>query len=62
MRCIPPATTAAGRGFSECITPGSVQVEALERLTDYMDGHIRYEEEVTMPWLKSPLPINPVSP
>jgi hypothetical protein len=26
-------------------------VEALERLTDCMDGHIRFEEEVTMPWL-----------
>jgi hypothetical protein len=27
-------------------------VEALERLNDYMLGHIRYEEEVTMPWLR----------
>ena len=27
-------------------------VEALERLNDYMVGHIKYEEEVTMPWLK----------
>jgi hypothetical protein len=27
-------------------------VEALERLNDYMLGHIRYEEEITMPWLR----------
>ena len=27
-------------------------VDALERLNDYMVGHIRYEEEVTMPWLR----------
>jgi len=26
-------------------------VDALERLNDYMLGHIRYEEEATMPWL-----------
>ena len=31
-----------------------VQVrDALERLNDYMVGHIRYEEEVTMPWLRA---------
>ncbi len=30
-------------------------VDALERLNDYMVGHIRYEEEVTMPWLRSGL-------
>eukprot|EP00293_Proteomonas_sulcata_P012225 CAMPEP_0184293318 /NCGR_PEP_ID=MMETSP1049-20130417/4792_1 /TAXON_ID=77928 /ORGANISM="Proteomonas sulcata, Strain CCMP704" /LENGTH=410 /DNA_ID=CAMNT_0026601275 /DNA_START=88 /DNA_END=1321 /DNA_ORIENTATION=- len=28
-------------------------VDALERLNDYMVGHIRFEEEVTMPWLVS---------
>eukprot|EP00802_Teleaulax_amphioxeia_P022555 Tamp_23017.p1 GENE.Tamp_23017~~Tamp_23017.p1 ORF type:complete len:244 (+),score=75.31 Tamp_23017:94-732(+) len=28
-------------------------VDALERLNDYMVGHIRYEEEVTMPWLRA---------
>jgi len=27
-------------------------VDALERLNDYMVGHIRYEEEATMPWLE----------
>ena len=27
-------------------------VDALERLNDYMVGHIRYEEEATMPWLR----------
>jgi len=28
-------------------------VDALERLNDYMVGHIQYEEEMTMPWLRS---------
>mmetsp|Transcript_6127 Transcript_6127/g.14114 ORF Transcript_6127/g.14114 Transcript_6127/m.14114 type:complete len:845 (+) Transcript_6127:103-2637(+) len=27
-------------------------VEALERLNDFMVGHIRYEEEMTMPWFE----------
>jgi hypothetical protein len=26
-------------------------VAALERVNDYMVGHMRYEEEATMPWL-----------
>lgn len=30
---------------------GGQVVESLERLNDYMVGHIRYEEEVAMPWL-----------
>lgn len=40
-------------------------VEALERLNDYMLGHIRYEEEVTMPWLTKASPstnrFNPIA-
>ena len=42
---------ANGRGMVLSAKEMKRVVDALESLNDYMVGHIRYEEEVTMPWL-----------
>ena len=50
--CALGAVRVAARREAEAGGGGAQVVEALERLNDYMVGHIRYEEEMTMPWFE----------